>query len=257
MLSHVIIYNDTLVITDPTQEMRDFIKKELVYTDKSKQYQLRRMGRNMWQRNSPLYKQLQSEVKGSLYEEIAPEKIKVSSCFVDLLKDKFNVLYVTDMRGDTGTKVVLPWINKPYPLRDYQEEALDLMLRNPRGLINFATALGKTLLAVHFVQRYKRRALIVCPSESVAKQFYTLFEKCFGKQKVGFYGGGKKRICDITVGIAASVSRNITEFQNAGLGVVILDETHHTPATTFFDIAQGLAKTDLPPLTTVRTGRIL
>jgi len=243
MLSHVIIYNDALVITDPTQEMRDFIKKELVYTDKSKQYQLRRMGRNIWQRNSPLYKQLQSEVKGSLYEEIAPDKIKVSSCFVDLLKDKFNVITVTDMRGDTGTKVVLPWVNKPYDLRDYQAEAVALMTYNYRGLINLATALGKTLIATHFVQQYKKRALIVCPSESVAKQFYEQFIDAFGKQKVGFYGGGKKRICDITVGIAASVSRNIGEFQNADLGLLILDETHHTPATTFFDIAQGLAKT--------------
>src|ERR1019366_7737071 len=70
-----------------------------------------------------------------------------------------------------------------------------------------------------------------------------MFESCFGKNRVGFYGGGKKKICDITIGIAASVTRNLLDFQNAELGVVILDETHHTPATTFFDISQGLAKT--------------
>jgi len=245
MLSHIAIYNDRLIITDPSQEMRGFIQSELTYKDKSKQYQLRRMGKNMWQRNSPAFKQLQSEVDGVLYEEIAPDKIAVSSCFVELLKDKFNTTTPLDLRSSTGKKITLPWVNKPHDLRDYQEEAVELMLykNNYRGLINLATGLGKTLLTTHFVQRYKRRTLIVCPSESVAKQFYEQFVSCFGKNKVGFYGGGKKNISDLTIGIAASVSRNIVDFQNAELGVVILDETHHTPATTFFDISQGLAKT--------------
>ncbi|CAM6003890.1 unnamed protein product [Sphagnum balticum] len=246
MLSHVAIYNDRLIITDPTQELRDFIQSELTYTDKSKQYQLRRMGKNLWQRNSPAYKQLQSEVNGALYEEIAPDKVAMSSCFVELLKDKFNCNNSPlDLRSETGKKIALPWVKKPYALRDYQEEAVDLMLHrsNYRGLINLATGLGKTLIATHFIQRYKRRALIVCPSESVAKQFYGQFVDCFGKNRVGFYGGGKKNICDITVGIAASITKNIVEFQNADLGVVIFDETHHTPATTFFDISKGLSAT--------------
>ena len=197
--------------------------------------------RNVWQRNSPAYAQLQKEVKGKLYEEIG-NKIVISSCFLDLIKTELNLVASSDLRKETGKKIALPWVNKPFALRDYQEEALDLMLSNPRGLINFATGLGKTLLALHFIQRYKRRALIVCPSESVARQFYDLFESCLGKPKVGFYGGGKKKICDITIGIAASVTKDISAFQSADLGVVIIDETHHTPANTFFDIAQGLGK---------------
>lgn len=242
MLSHVAVHNDRLIITDPTKEMRDFVEANMVYIDKSKQYQLRRMSKNLWQRNSPAYAQLQSEVKGFLYEELAPDKIAVSACFYEMLKDKFTSWRVLDSRSETGKKVSLPWIAKPYALRNYQAEAVQLMLDNPRGLINLATGLGKTLLTTHFVQQYKKRALIVCPSESVAKQFYQQFVSCFGKNKVGFYGGGKKEINEITVGIAASITKNISDFQNADLGVVIFDETHHTPATTFFDVSQGLAR---------------
>src|ERR1019366_614974 len=117
-------------------------------------YQIRRMSRNMWQRNSPLYKQLQSQVKGILYKETVPSTITMSSCFVNLLKDKFNTLSNVDMRSETGKKVALPLVNKPYALRDYQEEAVNLMISNPRGLIKLATGLGKTLIATHFVQRY-------------------------------------------------------------------------------------------------------
>ena len=240
-LSHVTAYNESLTISNPSDEMIDFVRENLTYTDKSKQYQLRRMAKNMWQRNSPAYEQLQKEVSGQLYQEV-DGKIVVSSCFYEMLKDKFNSQGVLDYRHETGVKLALPWVKKPYDLRDYQEEAVQLMLEKPRGLINLATGLGKTLLATHFIQRYKRRALIVCPSESVAKQFYDQFVACFGQAKVGFYGSGKKKIRDITVGIAASISKNIKEFQDAELGVVILDETHHTPATTFFDISQGLNK---------------
>jgi len=187
MLSHVAVYNDVLVVTDPTEDLKKFVEKELTYVDKSKQYQLRRMGRNIWQRNSPVYAQLQREVKGQLYQVVG-DKLTVSSSFYELLKDKFNTPMVTDFRCAGGTKVVLPWVNRPYDLRDYQEEAVDLMMHHYRGLINLATGLGKTLIATHFIQRYKRKALVVCPSESVAKQFYKQFVECFGKNKVGFYG---------------------------------------------------------------------
>lgn len=215
------------------------IREELSYTDKAKQYQLRRLSRTLWGRQSANYKQLQQEVHGELFQEDNGSLI-ISSAFYKRFEQLFVSGKVIDNRKETGVKIVIPWVNKPYGLRPYQEEAVDLMLTNPRGVINFATGLGKTLVATHLVQRYKKRALIVCPSDSVAKQFYEQFIECFGKKKVGFYGGGKKIISDITVGIAASVSKYVAEFQAADLGMVIFDETHHTPATTFFDIAEGL-----------------
>jgi superfamily II DNA or RNA helicase len=241
MSNNVTVHNDHIIIDDFSNNVKEFMEKNLTYVDKSKQYQLRRMSRNVWQRNSPLYAQLQKEVKGRLYCEVGSQ-LSMSSCFINLLQSELNLQISSDQRQETGKKITLPWINKPHPLRDYQEEAVQLMLANPRGLINFATGLGKTLVALHLIQRYKRRALIVCPSESVAQQFYELFEHCLGKQRLGFYGGGKKRIGEITIGIAASVTRHIVEFQSADLGLVIIDETHHTPATTFFDISQGLGK---------------
>lgn len=242
MANDITVSNDKLVIANPSQDVLDFIRDNLTYTDKSKQYQLRRMAKSVYLRSTPAYKALQQQVNGSLFEENASD-ISMSSCFLDVIQKEFSLAVSSDTRHETGKKVALPWVKKPHDLRDYQEEAVDLMLANPRGLINLATGLGKTLIATHFIQRYKKRALVVCPSESVANQFYDQFVKCFGNNKVGFYGGGKKRISDITVGIAASITKNIEEFKNSDLGVVILDETHHTPATTFFDISEGLAKT--------------
>lgn len=216
------------------------LQSELTYTDKAKQYQLRRLGKTRWGRMSDNYKKLQQEVQGQLYEMNGSD-ITFSSCFYKAFDVLLNGATIVDNRKETGKKIVVPWVKKPYALRPYQQEAVDLMLLNSRGVINFATGLGKTLVATHLVQQYKKRALIVCPSDSVAKQFYNQFVECFGKNKVGFYGGGKKQISEITVGIAASVSKYVQEFRTADLGMVIFDETHHTPASTFFDIAQGLA----------------
>ncbi len=232
--------NSLIAVENPSVELLSVIKEELVYKDKAKQYQLKRMSRNTWSRNSPLYKQLQQEVEGKLYE-LDGTTLKFSSCFFHQYKDMLGNF--TDNRKLTGKTISLPWVKKGDDMRDYQVEAVDLMLANYRGLINFATGLGKTLVALHLIKQYRKRALIVCPSDSIAKQFYKLFVDSFGKNKVGFYGGGKKKIADITIGIAASVTKNIDEFKRADLGVIVFDETHHTPASTFFQISSGLSAT--------------
>lgn len=238
----ITVTNDEIRIDNPDVLLDVAIHEELTYIDKSKQYQLRRLGKTLWGRQSDMYKQLQSEVKGELFKEDNGTLI-ISSCFYKHFEGMFSGATIVDKRKETGAKIVIPWVHKPYGLRPYQQEAVDLMLSNYRGLINFATGLGKTLVATHLVKQYKKKALVVCPSDSVAKQFYNEFVKAFGKNKVGFYGGGKKQICDITVGIAASVSKYVAEFQTADLGLVIFDETHHTPASTFFEIARGLQGT--------------
>lgn len=253
----IIANNDKIIIKNITDELKNIIVEELTYTDKSKQYQLKRLGQTTWGLRSPQYKQLQSEIHGNLYEIKPDGSYEISSCFFDMLIDSssdvstryFESLFtglgssITDNRKDTGKTISLPWINKLSDLRPYQEECVEAMLLKQRGLINLATGLGKTLLAIHFIKQYKKKALIICPGESVALQFYEQLVQAFGKNKVGLFGGGKKQIADITVGIAASVCKAVDQFKKAELGVIIIDETHHTPANTFFDIAVGLADT--------------
>lgn len=238
----ITVNNNKTKIVDIDPALMSIISEELTYTDKSKQYQLKRLSKSVWGRQSPLYKQLQNEVNGKLYE-VNGNEVTIPSSFFELYKSYMSGDNTTDLRKETGAKIVCPWVNKPYDPRDYQREAIDAMLSSYRGVINFATGLGKTLVATHFIKEYKRKALVICPSDSIAKQFYNQFVDCFGKQKVGFYGGGKKKIGDITVAIAASATRGIDELKNENFGVVIFDEVHHTPASTFFDIAVGLGDT--------------
>ena len=238
---NITLTNEKLQFVDPTDDIIQFAKTNLSYTDKSKQYQLKRMSKNPWMRNSPAFAALQATVKGKVFE-LDGNILSTPSGFVELFNQNFPGLVYTDTRCETGSKIALPWVKKPYDLRPYQSEVVDILLDPTRfrGIVNFATGLGKTLTAIHFIKRYKRNALIVCPSDSVAQQFYTQCVDAFGKGKVGFYGGGKKKINEITIGIAASITRNTEEFKNANFGTVIFDEIHHIAADTFYNIAESI-----------------
>lgn len=232
----VIITNKYTVVQNPSPIVVRSLNDIMSYKDKQIEYQVKRMERNPFQKNSGYLKHLKKQVNCSLLKELDGGHVAFNSGLTHLLK-KTNI-QVEDHRVDTGCNIALPWKKKPFELRPYQQEAVDVTLENWRGIINLATGLGKTLCAVHLIKRLKRKALIVVPSDSIAKQFYTELSNAFGDSRVGFYGGGKKKIKDITVGIAASVVKNPQAFKD--LGVIIFDEVHHIAATTFYEIACNL-----------------
>ena len=234
-----IVTNNITVIKDATDRVRGGLRQLLSYKDKSKEYQLRRMARNPFQKNTPFYKKLLSESEGSLlYEKEGSDVLVVPSSLCHIVENMG--IDIEDRRMETGKTIPLPWNIQPFVLRDYQVEAVSLMLANWRGIINLATGLGKTLVAVHLIKKVRKRTLVIVPSESIAKQFYKELVNAFGQIKVGMYGGGRKKIRDITVGIAASVNKNTDEFKKHDLGLIIMDEVHHVPANTFYSIARAL-----------------
>lgn len=231
-----VLENNKIVIESPTEALKRYLMDTLSYTDSSKEYQIRKMERNIFSRNSPLLKKLKSELHGNLVQELPDGSLQIPSGFAHLLKK----IPLEDKRKETGANVAYPWATKPFDPRDYQEEGIGLIETNWRGLINFATGLGKTLTAVHAIRRLKKKALIVCPGKSIADNFYDELVAAFGSNKVGYFGDGKKQIKDITVGIAQSVNNHIDKFQAEDLGLIIFDEVHHLAADTFFIIAEKL-----------------
>lgn len=231
-----IVTNKFTVIQNPTNDVILLLNDKLSYKDKQKEYQLKRMERNPFQKNSGYVKKLRKEVNCSLLRSLDGGHVAFNSGLSYLLDSSH--MAIEDRRAESGSVIALPWSKAPYSLRPYQEEAVELALANWRGIINFATGLGKTLTAVHLIKKLKRKTLIVVPSDSIAKQFYKELSGAFGEKRVGFYGGGKKKIKDITVGIAASVVKYSNEFED--LGCIIFDEVHHIAASTFYEIATNL-----------------
>jgi superfamily II DNA or RNA helicase len=233
-----IITNKFTIVQNPTPIVIQSLNDLLSYEDKAIKYQLRRMDHNPFQKNSGYYKKLQKEAQGNLLKPMG-KHVAFNSGLAYLLNN-IKDIEIEDKRIDTGSKTTYPWKKKPFALRPYQQEAVDLCSANWRGVVNFATGMGKTLTALYLIKELKRKTLIIVPSDSIAKQFYKELCEAFGEDQVGFYGGGKKKIKNITVGIAASVIKATEEFAKADLGCIIFDEVHHIAANTFFDIAVAL-----------------
>lgn len=233
-----IIYNKTIRIVDPTPGLYEDLASRLSYTDKSKEYQLKRMAKNPFLRASQAYIDIQQDLNSSLVSILEDGSIEFPT---GLLEEAYIPgCNIDDQRCETGTKISLPWANKPFDLRPYQQDIVDILPDNRRGLIKLATGLGKTLTAVYTIRSIGKKTLVVCPSTAIADQFYEILVSAFGDQKIGYFGGGKKKIRDITVGIAQSVNNHLDEFKKIGLGLVIVDETHHIAALTFYSIASAL-----------------
>ena len=234
------LYNGYIKISSPSEELRESLSNLLSYKDKSKQYQLKKMSKNPFLRASKAYEKLLKESEGTLIEEVNNELILPPG-----IADTLTNYDVRDYRLDTGVEVHYPWKDSQSAinLRDFQQEAVNIAKQNWRGIINFATGLGKTKTAICLIREIKRKTLVVCPSKSIAKQFKEELEERFGTRKVGFIGDGTFKPSDITVGIAATVNNNIEKIKTWNLGLIIFDEAHHTPATTFYSIAKDLGDT--------------
>jgi superfamily II DNA or RNA helicase len=236
----VIITNKFTVVKSPSDDIVRGLKSMLTYRDKQKAYQLRRLKNNPFKRNTPYVKKLEKEVDCCILKDIKGGHVAFNSGLSYIIEGKSRFT-IEDRRIETGKTVSLPWQKKPFSLRPYQQEAVDAAVDNWRGVINFATGMGKTLTATHLLKKLRKKSLIVVPSESIAKQFYKELSDAFGENRIGYYGGGKKKVKDLTVGIAASVVKNIDAFDD--LGVIIFDEVHHIAASTFYEIAVGLGDT--------------
>ena len=232
------VNNSKVTITNPSHILISELKTIFTFKDKSKDYQLSKMAKNPYFKNSKAYFQLMKEINICLLEENE-----------DSISFPAPLLYLTDLvpnvddRKETGSPISLPWVSqsKAIKLRDYQKLVIDKCLVNNRGIINMATGLGKSKTAIFLLRELKKKALIVAPNKSIANQLYSELCDVFGKQRIGFYGSGKKKLGDITVGIAQTVTNHVEDFKKADLGVVIVDESHHCAAATFYTILNGLA----------------
>jgi superfamily II DNA or RNA helicase len=141
---------------------------------------------------------------------------------------------------------LLPWDKTPTKVaRPYQQQAHDELMKVGHGGVEIGTGLGKSFIIQLLVKSIGRRAVIMAPSSSIARQLFEEMERHFGKKRVGLYGDGKKDFKKlITVATGQSLTR-IEELSPAWnelskAEVFIADESHQTPAATLQNVCFGL-----------------
>lgn len=126
-------------------------------------------------------------------------------------------------------------------LRDYQIECLTEMYKYNRATGVLATGLGKSLLIASLcvaTVKAGRRACVVVPTEYLVGQMLNTISDYIKNTKA--YGGKHKALplgADVLVITAQSAAKFITDYHT-----IIIDESHHAPASTWVDLLTSAEK---------------
>ena len=122
-------------------------------------------------------------------------------------------------------------------LRPYQQEAVDHVLEHHDGVICAPTGSGKTIMALGLIAQLGRSALILVHTNALLHQMVERVEQFLGITP-GMVGGGRERVGPVTVATVQTMLRRPEEFMRDDFGLIILDEAHHCPASTFRKVIQ-------------------
>ncbi len=125
-------------------------------------------------------------------------------------------------------------------LRDYQETAVQAVLRERQGVIQAPTGSGKTVMAMALVARLDTPALIVVHTSVLFEQTAEAARRFLGVEP-GLVGRGREEPGDVTVAMVQTLMRRDLSAWRDRFGLVILDEAHHCPAETFKTVVQEFA----------------
>lgn len=146
-----------------------------------------------------------------------------------------------DVQDDT-VDIKAPGMKFKGTLRELQQAAVDDILKDFHGVLVAGTGAGKTVMALDIIAERGRKTLVVVHTLELLNQWVDRIEKFLGipADEVGVIGGGKFRIGDqVTVGMVQTCRKRIDDIKNH-FGMVMVDECHRTPATTFTDLLDYL-----------------
>jgi len=130
--------------------------------------------------------------------------------------------------------------------RPYQEKAMHAMYQAEEGLLVAPAGSGKTVLGLSMIPLYGQPCLWLTHTRALAYQALERIKQflpSMGKDDVGLIGDGKWKIGRwITVGLIPTLVRRPAEVyaMRDNFGLVVLDEAHHCPASTFLQVVSSL-----------------
>lgn len=132
----------------------------------------------------------------------------------------------------------VPFPNPKYPLRDSQQPVFDAV--GDTCFINALVGWGKTFTALHIARKLGQKTLVVTHTTMLRDQWVEEVENLFGL-KPGVIGSGSCDIEDHFIVIAnIQTLVKVLPTLTHEFGLVILDEAHHVPATTFSTVIDSM-----------------
>lgn len=208
-----ITIDSRITISNPTNKMKEYIKKELDIPNpeiNKKKY----MG--FWTGNLPK--------KIKMYSQNGTD-------FIIPIGEINNVWNLHPVKEDYyinfGTHEKLEFPKCDIKLYDYQEKAVEKMLEVKRGILSSKCGSGKSIMILEIIRRIGYKALIICEKKEILQQFVDYLKNVFNMQK-GEYGTileGKVEIGSlVTVALRQTLARIDLDCYKYEFGCICVDE---------------------------------
>lgn len=203
-------------ITNPNKEILEYCKKEL--TVKNPEIQ-KKQAMGFWTGNLP------KEIK--MFSRNGNDFILPIGCIDDIwhiypLKQDYEIDFGNHQKLDFPESKL-----KPY---EYQEKAIQTMIKSKRGILNARCGAGKSIMAIEIIRRIGYKALIICHTTELLNQFKDYLVKDLGMNKgdYGIIAAGKVEIGKyVTIALRQTlVNIDLLNYKYEW-GTIIVDECHN------------------------------
>ena len=228
-----VIISNEITITEPTQEIMDWCKRELVLPNQKKKKK-ERMG--LWVGNTPRTLSLYKINGNSVIIPIGAFK------YIKPILNTYKVEYEQKMANNEHIDY-----NAEVNLYDYQEKAVEQMLKASYGILQSPAGSGKTQMGIALAVKLGKKCLWLTHTQDLLKQSYDRARKYMDKSLLGTITAGKVNIgSGITFATVQTLAKqDLTQYKYMW-DVVIVDECHRvagtpTSMTQFSKVISNLA----------------
>jgi len=162
---------------------------------------------------------------------IDEKNLSIPSGRVDLIPEGYEII-------DKRIHKFVDWPDFNFTPRDDQQEIIDQVKSS--CLINASPAWGKTFTGIAIARKLRQKTLVIVHTQHLRDQWEEEVEKtlCI---KPGIVGGTKRNFNSPIVIANVQKLNNIDSMEyNKEFGTLIIDESHHTPAATFSNLADRM-----------------
>jgi len=231
-----IILSNRIKIEQPDQLLKDILVEQLKHKN-PKFVEAERMGKSTY-KIPEFIMNFEFDASDDMY---IPRGMR-ASLFATLnsLSIDYGILDKRTLRHD------MPYVDSSkVKYRPYQYPAIQKLLEAPEGILVAPPGSGKTVMGLSLVPILLQPTLWITHTDRLLKQTH---ERCrhllsIDGDEIGVIGGGRWDIGKaITIGMVQTLVRNqekLDELTNT-FGMIIVDECHHVPATTFSSVIANL-----------------
>lgn len=212
------------------------------YRDERAAYALKRWQHNAWKLPDEERQAQEAALKAAVKRTVRREDGAIPAGLVNRFGVALGEPVQTEVEYPSAW--AYPWFREPDKvLRDYQEAAVTRLLDGRHVSVALCPGAGKTLVALHCVQRLGLSAVVCSPFEAIVRQTYREFRETLGPRLVGMYGGGRKDVrhpvlIATTQAILAAKGGARAAFEKRD--VLIGDECHTLAADRLSQLCYGV-----------------